>query len=44
MMDKVTQVQDSDLLRAFMDNATDFIYFKDTESRFIRLIKRKQEG
>jgi len=32
-------VQDGDLLRALMDSTTDIVYFKDLESRFIRLNK-----
>jgi rsbT co-antagonist protein RsbR len=46
-MDKavpIIEIQDSDLLRAFMDNATDFIYFKDTESRFIRINQTQAKG
>jgi rsbT co-antagonist protein RsbR len=39
-----SKIQDSDLLRAFMDNATDFIYFKDTESRFIRINQTQAKG
>ncbi len=46
-MAKVTptiEIQENDLLRAFMDNATDFIYFKDTESRFIRINQTQAKG
>ena len=32
-------VRDGDLLRALMDSTTDIVYFKDLESRFIRLNK-----
>src|SRR5262249_26710623 len=32
-------VRDGDLLRALMDSTTDIVYFKDAESRFIRINK-----
>src|SRR5262249_48874935 len=33
------KVRDGDLLRALMDSTTDIVYFKDLESRFIRINK-----